>query len=106
MAQLVVNTDPADKPGQHWVAIYITREGVGEYFDSYGRPPNLPQIQQVFQKNVNDVIYNTRHLQGTFSTVCGQYVIFFLLHRCRELRIDKIITFFSADYLDQRKRGV
>ena len=97
---LVVNTDPADKPGQHWVAIYITRDGVGEYFDSYGKGPSVPQIVQFLQQNTKVVIPNRRLLQGTFSTVCGQYTVFFLLHRCRGLTMDKIITLFSSDTVD------
>ena len=97
---LVINTDPADKPGQHWVAIYITRDGVGEYFDSYGKAPSVPQIEYFLRKNAKYVIYNKRQIQGTFSTVCGQYVIFFLLHRCRGLSMDKIINFFSLDTMD------
>ena len=97
---LVINTDPADKPGQHWVAIYITQDGVGEYFDSYGKGPNIPQIEHFLRKNAKSFIYNRRHLQGTFSTVCGQYTIFFLLHRCRELSMDKIMKLFSSDTTD------
>ena len=35
---LVCNTDPSDKPGQHWVCIHV-EDGRGEYFDSFGRRP-------------------------------------------------------------------
>ena len=35
---LVCNTDPSDKPGQHWVCIHV-EDGHGEYFDSFGRRP-------------------------------------------------------------------
>jgi len=34
---LVCNTDPSDKPGQHWVCIYVDDDGRGEFFDSFGR---------------------------------------------------------------------
>ena len=37
---LIVNTDPIDKPGQHWVAMYFPNEGE-EFFDSYGFPPSF-----------------------------------------------------------------
>lgn len=97
---LVVNTDPSDKPGQHWVGIYITRDGVGEYFDSYGGRPKVPQINRFLQKNTKYSNYSARQLQGTFSTVCGQYVIFFHLHRCRDLSMRKIIELFSSDTTD------
>jgi len=33
---IVCNTDPHDKPGEHWIAMYIDGDR-GEYFDSFGR---------------------------------------------------------------------
>ena len=35
---LVFNTDPHDKPVQHWLAIYGQSDGTLEYFDSFGMP--------------------------------------------------------------------
>ena len=29
---LVCNTDPHDKPGTHWIEIYVDKNGRGEYF--------------------------------------------------------------------------
>ena len=36
----VANTDPSDEPGAHWVAFYFQSERKGEFFDSYGKPPD------------------------------------------------------------------
>lgn len=36
---LVANLDPDTKPGSHWVAVYFDKNGVADYFDSYGRRP-------------------------------------------------------------------
>ena len=33
---LVCNTDPSDKPGRHWIAIYVGDDGRGDFFDSLG----------------------------------------------------------------------
>jgi hypothetical protein len=33
------NTDPDDRPGTHWVALYIDANSRGEYYDPTGRPP-------------------------------------------------------------------
>ena len=96
----VVNTDPSNKPGQHWVAIYITQNGEGEYFDSYGQKPTLPQLKSFLKKNATSTTYNQRPLQGPLSAVCGQYTIFFLLNRCRGLSLTKIISLFSSDKMD------
>jgi len=44
---LVCNTDTSDKPGRHWVPIYID-DGRGEVFDSFGHRPNID-----FQRYMN-----------------------------------------------------
>ena len=75
---LVVNTDPSTLPDEHWVAIYITRDGKGEYFDSYGQPAKLPQIKTFLKKNTRQIYHNRRPrqiyhnrrpLQGPWSAV-------------------------------------
>ncbi len=37
----VLNTDPSNRPGTHWVAMYLTAEGKGEFWDSYGEAPGF-----------------------------------------------------------------
>ena len=96
----VVNTDPSTLPGEHWVAIYITRDGEGEYFDSYGQPVKLPEIKTFLKKNARRTYHNRRPLQGPWTAVCGQYCIFFLLQRCRGLTMTKIVNLFSLDKRD------
>ena len=36
----VANTDPSTEPGTHWIALYFPSRGKGEFFDSYGYPPD------------------------------------------------------------------
>jgi len=37
---MVSNSHLSNKPGEHWVFIYISNDGnYGEFFDSFGRPP-------------------------------------------------------------------
>jgi len=33
---LVANTQPSDQDGEHWISIYVDRNGDGKYFDSFG----------------------------------------------------------------------
>ena len=35
----VANRDPSTEPGTHWVAFYFSSPENGEFFDSYGQPP-------------------------------------------------------------------
>lgn len=105
---LVVNTDPSYLPGEHWVAIFLNASRHGEYFDSYGLPPSIyPDIAHFLIRNCESFRYNSHLLQGLGSTVCGQYVLFYLLHRCRGYTLDEITGWFSPnlDTNDEQVQG-
>src|SRR5438128_1093615 len=37
----IINSDPSNKPGQHWLAVYKeSQDGALEFFDSYGQHPS------------------------------------------------------------------
>ena len=76
---MVVNTHPAHKPGEHWVAIYV-ENNIGEYFDSYGLPPPL-DLEQVLDQVCHNFTFNPHQLQDYLSFVCGEYCIYYLYHR-------------------------
>lgn len=95
-ALLVCNTDPHDRPGQHWVVLYVENSSYGEYFDSFGRPP-----QDVFRDYLNrhcdNWIHNARQLQSSVSNFCGHYCIFYCTHRCRNKNINYISNTLTSD---------
>ena len=37
----ILNVDPSNGHGSHWIAIYLTADGKGEFFDSFGEPPEF-----------------------------------------------------------------
>ena len=37
----ILNVDTSNGPGTHWISIYITVDGKGEFFDLYGEPPEF-----------------------------------------------------------------
>ena len=76
---MVVNTHPSHKPGEHWVAIYVSNLE-GEYFDSYGLPPP-PDFEILLDKYSITQRMNRHQLQDYFSFACGQYCIYYLYHR-------------------------
>jgi hypothetical protein len=56
----IINTDPSDKPGWHWVAIYFTEVGKGEFWDWYGQAPGF------YNKNFTQYLdKHWVHLRGT-----------------------------------------
>jgi hypothetical protein len=95
---MVLNTDPQDQEGEHWVCIYI-ENGVGEYFDSYGLPPLIKSFQEFLDKNCgpNGWTYNTKAFQAMDSDVCGHYCMWFLGERARGRTMDDIKRQFSKN---------
>jgi len=73
----IVNLDPSDEPGSHWVACFIKKNPLEQnvYFDSYGYPPIIPEIRDFLGTAFE---YNTRCLQHPLSTACGQWCLLFV----------------------------
>jgi len=85
----VANTDPANKPGEHWVAYWFDSADSCEFFDSYGLSPKdygLP---------ISCTSFNTQLLQSLTSSVCGQFCIYYLFYRSRGLPLPQILNSFS-----------
>ena len=94
---LIVNLDPSHKSGSHWVAMMIRRNKPCEYFDSYGKPPPYPVFETVLK---NNYFHNTKQLQHSLTTTCGQWTMLYIWDRCRGTTFPKFLSKFSKrDYL-------
>lgn len=94
---LISNLDPDYKPGSHWVAIYIDINGVGEYFDSYGRKPE-GYHKMFLKRNTKKWSYNHNQLQSYFSSVCGKYCLVYLYFKMKNVKmVDFVNKFFSVN---------
>jgi Adenovirus endoprotease len=93
---LVCNTDPHYKSGQHWIVLYIENSSYGEYFDSFGRPPEKP-FETFLQKHCSRWIFNDIQLQSIISRFCGHYCIFYSLNRARGRNINAITNMLTFD---------
>jgi hypothetical protein len=86
----IMNTDPSNKPGEHWVAIRVdTRdENVVEYYDSFGEEPSKNFMKQL-KKLINTLdvpIYlklkiNRIKDQNTNTNSCGWFAMNFIINR-------------------------
>ena len=92
----VCNTHDADKPGEHWIALYIDGDH-GEYFDSYGLPPLHTTFRKFLKDHCVEWSYNNKTLQSPLSNVCGQYCIAYLLFRCRNVPMKTFANLFGTD---------
>lgn len=89
----VSNTHPSSKPGQHWVAFYLSSTHCIEFFDSYGLTPST------YDFYITPSASNPYTLQQLDSNVCAHYCIFYLYHRCRGKSMSQIVSSFSHEDL-------
>lgn len=95
----IINTDPASRPGKHWVAVYITSQRYGEYFDSFGMHTTVERIESFLNKNCIRWQCNTKHVQDLLSDACGYHCIFYSVHRCIGFNLQAIINMYTNDSL-------
>lgn len=99
---MIFNTDPHNKPGQHWLSMFVdVKKQKISFFDSVGSkiPPKImvlvkriqeqghqmtPPITMEFDQN-----YPTEHQYGT--TECGVYSIFFIVHMLEDKITEKYL---------------
>ena len=97
---LIANTDTSDKPGTHWIAIYIDEKGVGEYFDSYGLPPLHKEfVDFIFRNSSDGSFYNRIQLQCLSCITCGHYCVAYLKMRFHGLNYCHFISLFTSNRL-------
>ena len=93
---LVCNTDPHDRPGQHWIVIFIDIHSVGEHFDSFGQRP-AKTFQDFMRYHCFKWICNQRQIQSAASRFCGQYCVFYSLYKSIGYNMNAIVKCFSSD---------
>ena len=100
---LIDNTDPNNKPGQHWVAMFL-EEDKEELFDSYGLPPNFntDHFTKFLAYHPADTERNVGTLQALNSNVCGYYCLFYLFRRSRGQDFKSIVKRFSCAVCEKR----
>jgi hypothetical protein len=69
----IFNTDPAYKPGRHWIGLVYNRVGNVYYFDPLGYPPP-EELTSVFGYGM----YKQEPTQSDDSNLCGLYVLAWL----------------------------
>ena len=84
--------DPSYKPGVHWVAVYIDREELSEYFNSFGHPPTREIKHFLCSWNYNHV-----PVQERYSITCEQFVVFYIYQSCSGLSLKSVLRkYFNA----------
>lgn len=98
-ALLVCNTQPSNSPGEHWIAIYISKKRSGEYFDSFGLHPQNILFIEFLKKNCINYKYNQVMVQSIFSNFCGQFCIIYAFFKSQNKTLNTFLKLFKYSKL-------
>lgn len=94
---IIVNTDPSNEPGEHWVALHLMEGSRCDYFDPFGFPPLVPELQ-VFTHRYGHrgQRYNRVTMQDVTTTLCGDYCICFVRCVAKGMDMPHFVSRFSS----------
>lgn len=108
-AYFIVNTHPGHRPGEHWLALTLEKDGTATFFDSYGFPPDFhyypSSILQFLKKRADKILYHDRQIQHPLSVACGHHCVFYLSHRFRGLSFDQVLSLYSEDAIKNDRKA-
>lgn len=87
----IVNTNTANLPGQHWKAVYVSSDRVGEVFDSLATPIAI-QLQRWMNTFTNKWSSSNLVIQNPLSPTCGAYVLHFVMTRMKQCKTSDMFT--------------
>jgi hypothetical protein len=93
----IANTKPDKHPGEHWIAIFINKEGYGDFFCSYGQEPDRA-FNSFMERHCFSWNRSCKVLQQSASTTCGQYALFFLHSRANGCSMAEFLRLFTEDH--------
>lgn len=92
---IIVNTDPSNEPGTHWVAFYFHNASMYEFFDSFALPIDMyPYIFNTV-KSLSCIGSCLFPIQSLHSNKCGHFCIFFILSLAKGYNFHSILGNFS-----------
>ena len=74
-SSFIVNTQPANLPGMHWLAVFAS-PSLTYVFDplgAYNYPHHL--VDYLHRDSKRRVVYNTRVIQNPQTSLCGQHCL-------------------------------
>ena len=96
----IVNTDPHDQRGQHWLAVW-TDQNVCEVLDSYAlqleKYQQATPLREWIVRHWKYVVTNGKSLQAINSKSCGDYALLYLKAKARGRTLQDFLNDFS-DY--------
>ncbi len=98
----IVNTQPRNQAGEHWIAFSFSKNGFCDFFDSYGLSPEYYNLLEYINATATSWTWNKKRLQGS-SEFCGYYCVLYLLFKVRRDEA-KFFQYFSKSYNQNDKK--
>ena len=96
----IVNTDPHDEPGMHWIALW-TEGKTCEVMDSYGISLDVygrtAPFQEWLDRHFKSTLHNGKSLQSLFSQSCGDYALMYLIDRAKGRSMHDFLNRFKEN---------
>jgi hypothetical protein len=95
---LVCNTDPSNKPGRHWIVLFIGDNYI-EFFDSLGNGPGYAPYPKEFltaAKSRPTCEFNPHMIQSALSDTCGEFCVYYVRERCAGRAMHEIVADFQG----------
>ena len=89
-SSFVVNTDPKNKKGEHWLALYYDKGGMCTFFDSFGNSPTFFGLDKYIERTSTRFEFNNKQIQSALSNTCGYYCIYVILLKSRGFNLNEI----------------
>lgn len=104
---IIVNNATSKENGEHWTCFYLSKNvSKNYYFDSLGMKPYLPAYQLFLKNNCKSYMTNIKRLQSSFSNVCGEYCLVFLLFCSKNVSMSTFLKQFSSKNFDQNDKKI
>ena len=85
----ILNTDPKDKPGTHWLALYVPSVRSIELFDSFGFSPSMYSLEFL------DPVHSSYSRKSPSTFVCGHYFIVYIYLRFHNYSLYDIVDMLT-----------
>ena len=92
----IVNTDSSNLPGEHWKAVYISSDKIGEVFDSLALPIGI-YLQRWMNTFARKWTVTKVRVQNPLSATCGAFTLYFVLNRLKQKSMKECNSIFSKD---------
>ena len=101
-ALLIINTHTSNLLGEHWKAIYISKDRHGEIFDSLALPTST-RLMQWMNSFTRKWTRSPLTVQNPHSATCGAFVLYFILTRLHVPTFMSCLQLFSRDLYNNDK---